>query len=297
MAPFRASIPRASLLAAALALSTPSLVLAQPAVPPQPPVPAAPPQPPAPPAPREPLAPPEPPQALAAPLPLYEAGRQQDAQAAAERVLQSLPADIQALYVVIRIAQEQQRQDDAIRLTQQMIRHHPGMVATWELATQVYQAAGDLDRRDMALRQLIDTQAASIDRNLRGRPFILRDRIIAHGRRLLVQEHFDTNAPDSIRYVFLPEAELRKPLNYLMLVTDWQTTANWREAGILGPDKRAFHLDSVFATPDGRQARAMYAAWPDMPDYDTVRAKVMEIIRGNAKPMTGPVGGLGEPVR
>lgn len=284
-------------LVALLILAAPTVTRAQPAEPPRPPVPGTPAQPPAPAEPRAPLAPAEPAQALAAPLPLYEAGRQQEALAAAERVLQSLPTDIQALYVAIRIAQEQQRQDDAIRLVQPMIRHHPGIIATWELAAQVYQAAGDTEQRDMALRQLISTQASAIDRNLRGRPFILRDRIIAHGRRLMVQDHFDTHGPEAIRYVFISEAELPRPLNYLMLVTDPQTTDNWREAGIIGSGKRAFHLDSVFVTPDGRQTRSMYAAWPDVPDYDTIRAKVLEIIRGDARPMNGPVGGLAIPPR
>ncbi len=292
MAPTAASL----LLTAALALIAPGLARAQPAVPPRPPTPAAPPQPPAPAEPRAPLAPPEPPQALAAPLPLYQAGRQQEARIAAEQVLRKLPADIEALFVAIRIAQEQQRQDDAIRLTEQMVKHHPGMVPTWELATQVYQEAGDRDRRDMALRQLIDTQASSIDRTLRGRPFVQRDRIIAHGRRLTVREHFDTASPDAILFLFLSEAEVPKPLNYLMLATDSETTANWREAGVIAPGKRAFHLDSVFTMPNGRQARAMYAAWPDRPDYDTLRAKVLEIIKGDAKPMAGPIGGLAVPL-
>lgn len=292
----RAFLPGIPLMAL-LVLAAPAIPRAQPAAPPRPPGPGTPAQSPAPAEPRAPLAPAEPAKALAAPLPLYEAGRQQEALAAAERALQSLPTDIQALYVVIRIAQEQQRQDDAIRLVQQMIGHHPGIVATWELAAQVHQAAGDTEQRDMAVRQLISTQASAIDRNLRGRPFILRDRIIAHGRRLMVQDHFDTHGPEAIRYVFLSEAELPRPLNYLILMTDPQTTDNWREAGIIGSGKRAFHLESVFVTPDGRQTRAMYAAWPDVPDYDTVRAKVLEIIRGDARPMTGPVGGLAIPPR
>ena len=234
---------------------------------------------------------------LVAPLPLFEAGKKTEALAAAQEMLKSKPNDITALYVAIRVNQEQGKVDDAIRYVQMMVRHHPGLAVTWELATQLYQAAGDKDRRDMALRQLIDTQASAIDRELRARRFILRDRIDAHGRVLLVQEHFDTHGPDAVRYVFIPESATGQPKTFLVVLTDPQTTANWREVGIIGSGKRVFHLDSIYETPDGRQTQAMYAAYADLPDYDTIRAKVLEVMSGTVKPMSGEHGGLAIPAK
>lgn len=228
-------------------------------------------------------------------LSLYQSGRTTQALAAAEHRLQSAPNDITALVVAIKVYQEQSRLDDAMRLLEPLTRHHPGMVVTWELATQVYQAAGVLARRDTALRQLIATQAAAMDRTLRDRRFVIRDRIDAQGRVVMGREYFDTGAADAIRYVFIPENAGSNPRAYLIVTSDARTTQNWQDAGILPPGKRVFHIDSVFMTPDGRQAQAMYGAYPELPDYDLIRAKVQEILSGKARPMSGQAGGLAVP--
>jgi tetratricopeptide (TPR) repeat protein len=229
------------------------------------------------------------------PLALLQAGRKAEAMAAAQAALLRAPNDLSALYVAARLHQEQRDYDAAIRQVEQMIRHHPGIVVTWEIATQLFQQSGALQRRDDALRQLIRTQAAALDRAVRSRPFIIRDRIDAHDEIVLVQEHFDTGSPDAVRYVFFRESEIAEPRNYLIVRTDSYTAENWRAAGILPPGKRVFLLESVFAAADGRPRRAMHAAFVDLPDYDAIRAKVLEVMAGEAKPMSGDRGGLAAP--
>lgn len=228
-------------------------------------------------------------------LGLYRDGKKDQALDVAQTVLKSTPNDMGALYIAARVLQEQGRIDDAIPVAQALNRHHPGLAAGWEISTQLYQVAGRLADRDTALRQLINTQAASLDRATRQRRFVVRDRIVAHGRTVLAQEHADTGAPDSVRYVFIPENEPAQPRNYLILMTDGATTETWRENGFLPPGKRLFHLDSVYQTPTGGQASAVYATWTDPPDYDSLRAKVLEVMSGTAKPLSGKPGGLAIP--
>ena len=232
---------------------------------------------------------------------LFQDGDTEAALAEALAVLKDSPNEPRALFVAARVNQDQGRLTEALRHAEAFARHHPGLVLAWEVALQVYQATGDRPQRDWALKQLIATQAASLDRGQRGRQFIIRDRFAAFGHVVLVQEHFDTGGPDSVRFVFLLEKEAASPRNVLVVQTDSHTTENWREAGILAPGRRLFHLDSIFETRSGapghNQELAMYATWPDPPDYDTVRAKVHEIMSGKIKPMSGPVGGLTVPAQ
>ncbi len=232
---------------------------------------------------------------------LFQDGDMTGALAEALAVLKTAPNEPRALFVAARVNQDEGRLAEALRHAEALTRHHPGLVLAWEVALQVYQANGDRPQRDWALKQLIATQAASLDRAQRGRQFIIRDRFAAFGHVLLVQEHFDTGGPDSVRFLFLLEKESTSPRNVLVVQTDSHTTENWREAGILGPGRRLFHLDSIFETRPGGQNRgdtpgvAMYATWADPPDYDAVRAKVLEVMSGKVKPMSGQAGGLAVP--
>jgi len=228
-------------------------------------------------------------------LALFREGKKDQALETAQTVLTLSPTDLTALYVAARVNQEQGRIDAAIPFAQALNRHHPGLPLGWEIATQLYQAAGKLADRDTAMRQLINTQAASLDRATRQRRFVVRDRIVAHGHVVLGQEHFDTGAPDSVRYIFILEREAAAPRTYLIVMTDGATTDTWRENGFLPAGKRLFHLDSVYPSPSGSKAQALYATWTDPPDYDSVREKVLEIMSGSAKPLSGKPGGLAIP--
>ena len=225
----------------------------------------------------------------------FQAGRKQQAYDQALAVLKAEPNELRSLFVAARVSQERRDNQAALRYAEQLTRLYPGLPAGWEITTQLFQNAGDLPRRDAALRQLIQAQQSLMDREQRGRQFVIRDRIDAHGHVVFVQDHFDTGGPDAIRYVFIPEKEAQNVRNYLIVQTDTNTSDNWRQAGILPRDKRLFHLDSVYETPGGGQTQAMYATWTDPPDYDVVRAKVLEIMAGTVKPMSGQAGGLAVP--
>lgn len=231
------------------------------------------------------------------PVSLYLAGRKAEAVTLANAALRANPHDLLGLYVVTRDAQENDRLDDAIRSVELMVRHHPGSASTWELATQLYQAKGDVGKRDGALRQLFQIQAAALDPTVRLRPFVVRDRIGAGGHVVLAQDYNDTGMPKAMRYVFTSQTLIGKEADtYLAVLTDMDLTQAWIDAGTIKSGQRVFRLDSIYPGSDGRPARATYATYPDAPLYDAVRTKVLEILSGKAKPMSGRPGGLAVPL-
>ena len=226
---------------------------------------------------------------------LYNDGKRAEALALAQERLQAKPNDITALTIAALVLQEQDKPAEAIPLGERLVKVTPGSQIGWQLLVQLYQAVGDPDSRNGALRELIEAQKTAMSRSMRDRPFILRDRISQDGRVLMARENFDTGAGDFAKYLFIPVQELAAPRNYLVLTSDEGMTADWREAGMLGPDKRLFHLDNIYEGPDGTQGRAVYVIYPDLPSYDVVRAKVLEILGGKVKPASGKPGGLAVP--
>jgi hypothetical protein len=82
------------------------------------------------------------------------------------------------------------------------------------------------------------------------------------------------------------------PDHGLLLRTDAETTLDWAATALMPPDKQLFHLDLVDPGTDGEDKVAIYQYYVGLPDYDTVRAKVMQILRGEVKPLSGQPGSL-----
>jgi hypothetical protein len=77
-----------------------------------------------------------------------------------------------------------------------------------------------------------------------------------------------------------------------LLRTDQTTTEHWSETALLPQDKQLFHLDLVDPKPEGGENVSIYQYYVGEPDYDTVRAKVMQILNGEAQPLSGAPGSL-----
>lgn len=226
---------------------------------------------------------------------LYEKGRKEEALGLAEAILQKTPNDYGGLFIAARVEQDRGHYDAALRYAETLAKGYHGAVAVWELLTQLYQATGALAQRDSALRELIRAQRSAVNPAVRDRPYIIRDRIDAYGHSVVTRENFDTGGGDYVKYLFVPVNELREPTKVLLLIADDALTQSWIESGVLPAGKRLFHLDSIFRVNGNRQARAIYQMYTDLPDYDTIRAKVLEIMSGKAKPLSGETGGLAVP--
>lgn len=223
-------------------------------------------------------------------------GNAEEALRLAEALLSADPQSPVLLLTVARLYQALGRTDAALPLGRTLVGLAPGEPSVWELMVQLHQASGELDRRDEALRELITAQRNSLDPALRLRPFIIRDLIHTPNRTIVVRENFDTGSGDEIRLAFVPVSEAEKPRNLLVLRADSALAQTWRNAGILAAGKRLFTLVSLYR--EGRRSRqAVYEIYPDLPAYDQVRAKVLDILKGAAKPLSGKAGGLAVPPR
>lgn len=164
--------------------------------------------------------------------------------------------------------------------------------AAWELMVQVTQAQGDLARRDEAIARLKIAITTAIDPAIRDRSDFVRDRIPVGDDGVSGVDYFARSGSDFTRYQFNLGDPRLDPDHGIMLRTDQATTENWSETALLPPDTQLFHLDLVYPRPQGGDDVAIYQYYVGEPDYDTVRAEVLKILRGEVQPLSGDAGTL-----
>jgi hypothetical protein len=164
--------------------------------------------------------------------------------------------------------------------------------AAWELMVQVTQAQGDLARRNEAIARVRIAISTAIDPAIRMKGSFIRDRIPVGDAGISAVDYFTRGGSDFTRYAFAPGDPRMDTDHGLMLRTDQTTTENWSDTALLAQDKQLFHLDLVYPKPEGGDNIAVYQYYVGEPDYDTVRAEVMKILRGEVRPLSGEAGSL-----
>ncbi len=214
------------------------------------------------------------------------------AAAAIDRLLAQSPDDPEVLSLAA-LREFRLGQPNLARGRLERLARAPGIrIADLELLAIVTQAQGDRARRDEVLDRLRFEIGPLPRPRIPGKSDIERDRIAVPGGEIRVLEYFQRNGLDFIRYLFSPGDPWANPHLGLLLRTDLLTTQNWQGTALLADDKPLFHLDLVERGDDGTLTTSVYKYFVGEPDYDTVRAKVMDILRGDAKPETGPPGKL-----
>jgi tetratricopeptide (TPR) repeat protein len=222
------------------------------------------------------------------PLALLQAGKRQDALAAAESVIATNPDDpTKALYLSALINLEDGNWQAALPRAEALLKLRPGTFLALEIAVQAYAAAGDTAKRDAAIGSLFRVWRASADPSVHARRVFARDRIIGPKRKLVVLQTLQTGGGDIVRYIFQDAGSAAQQDRAIMLRADSETTQRWRDDGTVPDDATVFHLDSAENPPGGDQTIRTYAFYIGEPDYDRVRAKVVEILAGKALPLTG----------
>jgi hypothetical protein len=209
-----------------------------------------------------------------------------------EGVLAHAPENMDALYRSALFNSKMGNNDAARGRLERLAKVSGNFYACWELMAQVTQAQGDLARRDQAIERLKIAISTAIDPEIRRKGDFIRDRIPTHGGELVVTDYFDRGGSDFTRYQFLIGDAHIEPDRGLLLRTDAVTTDDWKQTALMPPDKQLFHLDMVDLKPEGGEKLAIYQYYVGEPDYDTVRAKVMEVLRGEAQPLSGEPGSL-----
>ena len=217
----------------------------------------------------------------------YVKGDSAAALAEVEEILAKNPNEPNALLFSARFNFDMGNLDAARGRAERMVKLSGSNATAWELMLWITQAQGDLPRRDEALSRLKIAIGSAIDPEVRRRQMLLRDRITGNGHVVVAADYFERAGYDFIRYQFTSIEPRRDPQHGLLLRTDTATTDMWSSAALLPPSKRLFHLDLVEVMPDGDDNVTIYQYYVDEPGYDVVRAKVMEILRGEAKPISG----------
>jgi tetratricopeptide (TPR) repeat protein len=223
----------------------------------------------------------------------YDKGDKAGALAAVERILARSPDHQSALYYSAMISFQMGNVDVARGRLERLVNLVGNYFAAWELMVQVTQSQGDLARRNEAIERARIAIATAIDPNVRRTADLVRDRIpLSSGRVLSGVDYFVRGGSDFTRYQFALGDPRMDPDHGLLLRTDAETTGNWADTALMPPDKQLFHLDLVDPGADGEDKVAIYQYYVGQPNYDTVRAKVMQILRGEVKPLSGQPGSL-----
>ena len=222
----------------------------------------------------------------------FNRGDAAGALAMVETLLTHSPENQNALYFSALINFRMGNADAARGRLERVVKLAGNYFAAWQLMVQVTQAQGDLVRRDVAIERLKLAIKTAIDPGIRNKEDFIRDRIPIGDRALLAVDFFERDGSDFTRYQFSLDDPRVDQERGLLLRTDTETTENWRDTALLPPARQLFHLDLVDSRPDGGDNVAIYQFYVGEPDYDTVRAEVVKILRGEVRPLSGEPGSL-----
>lgn len=219
---------------------------------------------------------------------LMKAGQRREALKVLGAVLAAKPADPSyALYLDGLINLQDNDWRSARPMVRQLVRLRPDSFQAWELMVQVDQAAGDTLDRDGAIHQLYEAWRSAPDPEIQSRVAFTRDRIFGAHHALLGQQTLEPGGDDTVRFLFQPVDEMGATKHAIIVQSDSETSMRWRDNGTVPFGTVVYHLDTVEGLANGAQNVRPYEYYLQPPDYDTVRAKVMGILAGTEKPLSG----------
>jgi tetratricopeptide (TPR) repeat protein len=219
---------------------------------------------------------------------LLQEGKRKEALRAFDAILASKPLDPSpALFATSAISLEDGDWRAARPRVRQLVKLRPASLQAWELMIQVDQAANDIPDRNAAISSLYAAWRSAVDPAIQSRVSFVRDRIFGPKRTLIGQETLDPGGDDIVRFVFQPGDEAGNPTHLILLRSDEATNQRWRDNGTVPFGTQVYHLDAVERLPNGRQTVQPYEFYLEEPNYDQVRDKVVAILNGEAKPLSG----------
>jgi tetratricopeptide (TPR) repeat protein len=220
---------------------------------------------------------------------LLRAGKRQDALHAFDAIIAANPPDPSpALFVASLIDLEDGDWRAAKPYVQQLVKLRPASFQAWEMMIQVDQAAGAVQDRDSAIESLYASWRSALDPQIRSRIAFARDRVVGPKHTLVAQQTLEPGGDEILRFIFQPQDEEGATARHLIVVrSDNDTNERWRENGTVPYGTVVYHLDTVEQLADGKRAVRPYEYYLEPPDYDRVRAKVVEILAGTAQPLSG----------
>ncbi len=149
---------------------------------------------------------------------------------------------------------------------------------------QAYQALGKLPERDAERTELFEMWKKGDPPELKNQVEYCREQLEVAGMKVMAFEHFELKGERALRYVFSilnktgDGEEFRISLgSYNLTNSIWRSTTNPKPK----EGERLFHLDGYF-----KHGHATYTMLSPEPSYDQVRAMVVKILEGKAKPVS-----------
>ena len=149
---------------------------------------------------------------------------------------------------------------------------------------QAYQALGKLTERDRERRELFEMWKSGRPNELKTQVEYCRDQFEVKGKKVMAFELFELKGERPLRYVFSILNSTEDGEEFRISLGSYDlTVAIWRETTKPKPkdDERLFHLDGYF-----KWGHATYGFYAPEPSYDQVRARVVQILEGEGKPIS-----------
>ncbi|HEX3991028.1 MAG TPA: hypothetical protein VHX39_07635 [Acetobacteraceae bacterium] len=219
---------------------------------------------------------------------LLHAGKRREALHAFDAIIAANPPDpSQALYTASLIDLQNDDWRSAKSYVQRLIKLRPASFQAWELMVQIDQASGDHEDCDLAIESLRSAWRDASDPQTRSQVSFVRDRIVGPKHTLIAQQTLDTGGDEILRFLFQPADEAGKARHLIVVQSDGETNERWRENGTVPYGTVVYHLDTVETLASGQSVARPYKFYLEPPAYDEVRAMVVTILAGTAKPLSG----------
>jgi hypothetical protein len=155
----------------------------------------------------------------------------------------------------------------------------PGEPREMAAVVQVYQALGKLKERDAQRDRIFALWKALPPADKEKIKGYDRDEFDAGGLHFIVTEYFEPAAPVNRLYRFDAVDASRRIHYFFALDSGDSTTSAAKELGNIPKDGRIYSLDR-YETKGQTQNHATFGLMTKLPDYDTVRAMVLEAVAG-----------------
>ena len=156
----------------------------------------------------------------------------------------------------------------------------------WKLKAkiiQAYSASGQKEEREKRIKELRSLRSSGQYPDLSEETFFIRDQFQAGDFYVYVFDYYDMDANwrmGPIAWKFYLTKDGEDADSFISLGSYDTTTQIAREMGDIGEKDRVFHLDEYWSNG----SHATHGMYKNRPEYDPIKEKVVQILKGKAKP-------------
>ena len=218
---------------------------------------------------------------------LYEKGKPAEALTHYQKALAILPKEPAILFNAGVAAAATKDHALALDLFKQLKAADPSDWHGRSKLIQAYQALNKLPERDAERAELFEMWKKGDPPELKKEFEYCREQFEVAGQKVMAFEHFELTGERALRYVFSILNKAGDGEEYRISLGSYNLTNSiWRETTKPTPKEgeRLWHLDGYF-----KNGHATYTMVTPEPSYDQVRAMVVKILEGKAKPASSSI--------